>query len=201
MPYKKKKKTSTFYRRKKNYVTRSQVNQMIAARQETKFRVLSWNADSVQDSGRTPITADWCQVGQGHGQSAREGDQILVTGYYGKFQIAGADTTNIVRMIIYISKENTTMSGVSTYDLVDLDKYTILEDKIVTLSQNGEFIKSFTLGKKFNRGAKKGMTVQFDGNTGADVVKNDIKMYVVSDSLAVSDPTFSGNVRLYFKDG
>lgn len=93
------------------------------------------------------------------------------------------------------------MSGVSTYDLVDLDKYTILEDKIVTLSQNGEYIKNFTLGKKFNRGAKKGMTVQFDGTTGADVVKNDIKMYVVSDSLAVPDPTFSGNVRLYFKDG
>jgi ABC-type glycerol-3-phosphate transport system substrate-binding protein len=199
MPYYKSK-FKRKYKRKYRPNFRAMVQKAIAKNLETKFLLKEYNAVSIQDSGRTPITGLLTDVAQGLTQQGRVGNTINVTGMYGQFQVAGADTTNIVRFVIYIPRDVDDEIGVNTYELIDTDRFTVLTDRIVTTTSNGPNIKQFKLVKNFHRGSKKGIQVQFSGSASTDGTFNRIKLYCVSDSSAVSDPALSGNLRVYYKD-
>lgn len=143
-------------------------------------------------------------VDQGDTQNSRQGNQIRLTGMHGKMILTAGDSTNVVRTILYIPKvSSSSISGVGVNDFVDLDQYTVLQDRLHTLSTSGSSqVKSFTISKKFNKGARKGILVQFSGPTGSSqTVKNAMKLYYVSDSGAAVHPTLDANIRVYFKDG
>lgn len=198
MPYK--------YNKNKNGVNRAvqrYVNKQIGKNIETKFGIVNWDT-TVQDEGRTPIDQSLVALAVGDTQSSRTGNQLRLTGLYGQFICRQADTTNIVRMILYIPKNKTvTMSaagGIGVLSAVDLDKFTVLEDKLLHMNNVGGNQKYAKIAKKFNRGSRAGIKVQYDGTTATDVTENDLRLYVVSDSTVINDPAFLGNMRTYFKD-
>ncbi len=197
------------YRKKKTYTRRKNnlkktVKSMIQDNQETMFRSATYSDDSITDAARSPIDTLLNAVAQGDTQNGRAGNQIVLTGFYGKFMLKVYDATNIIRVIMYIPRnQNVLMStanniGITT--LVDLDQFTILHDKMYPLSTYNPQ-KYFVLSKKFNKGARKGITATYSGSGVDAVVKNSIYLYMVSDSGAVNDPTVSGNFRLFYKDG
>lgn len=193
------------YKKKRMYrpskALRTYVQKTISANQETKQRDLSWDAVSIQDAGRSPITAVINDLAQGDTQNTRDGNQVRITGLYGKFVVTGADSTNIVRFIMYIPKDQTdALSSVDIHTLIDQDSYTVLYDRTITTTSGGVNQKVFTVAKNFHRGSRKGLLTQYYGTGSTDFVKNPIKLYVVSDSLAVSDPSLTGHLRTYFKD-
>lgn len=195
MPYKRK------YRKRRKGNLRRVIQSVISKNQETKQIDYSYNAQTIQDNGRTPIVQELSSCNTGTGQNDRIGNQTLVTGMYGQFAVAGADVTNVVRFIIYIPYDTDDVLNVTTFGLVDQDKYTVLMDKIITTTANGPNIKNFKVKLNFKRGGRKGIRCQFDGSSAANTTKNEIKLYVCSDSLAVADPSLSGHIRTYFKDG
>lgn len=164
---------------------------------ETKQKVEVWNSVGVTDSARTPPSSNITGIAQGDTQSTREGNQIRITGVYGKWLLTKADTTNVVRVIFYKPKQvGDALSGIDINDAVDMDKFHIYSDNLYLLNANTPQ-KVIYVSKKF---PGKGLVVQYHGTASTDVATNDIRLYAVSDSTAVSDPTMSGNFRFYFKD-
>lgn len=186
---------------KRKYVTKTQVNRMIATRRETKFFTTSYDEIAIQDSGRSPLSTELTNITSGDGQSQRTGHQVDVTGFYGKFVIGAGDTTNIVRLVICMPRVAATpLSGLSVIDLLDFDQYTVLYDRYHTVGTGNLQTKMIEIKRKFDFGTRKGISVHYSSGTGTDVTKNAIYLYAVSDSTAVADPIISGNLRLYYKD-
>lgn len=181
---------------------RRYVSKKIAANQETKQRLLTYDQQSIQDGGRTPVSTGLTAVTQGMSQNERIGNEIRVTGLFAKFFFVAADTTNAIRFIIYRPRDPTdTLSNAEVYSLIDQDAYDIVLDKLITVSTNGPGVVSRTFALNFHRGAKNGMRFHFTGSTNTSYGNSPLRLYVVSDSQATGDPTMTGNVRVYFKDG
>lgn len=196
MPKRNAKKSNNFAKKVKN---------VLYAVSETKHNNLSLDTVSIQDVGRTPLNYTLNDVALGNQQSQRDGNQILVTGIYGKGVIQFPDTYNIVRMILYIPKDSDHKLGTDdTIDvptLLDQDRYTILEDRYFAGAYDGgPRVKTFTIKKSFTRGGRKGMVTRWDGVNATDFSRNPIGLYFVSDSVAVSDPTVTLQLRTYYKD-
>jgi len=180
---------------------KSYVQRTISSNIETKQRDLTWDTQAIQDVGRTPLSIVLNDLSQGDTQNTRDGNQVHITGIYGKFVITGADATNIVRVILYIPKvASDTMSTIDVHNLIDQDSYTVLYDKTFTTTYGGTNQRIFTIAKNFHRGSRKGLLTQFYGTGSTDWSKNPLKMYIVSDSAAISDPSLTGHLRTYFKD-
>lgn len=176
------------------------VNNAIRGYSETKQVDHTWNAVAVSDSGG-PISEEMCSIAQGLTQNTRVGNRLTITGMYGNLQIIGADTTNIVRVVFYIPHDvDTTLSGLNTYGLVDQDQVTVLYDRTFVTGTGGPSGHAFRIKKSFTRGNRKGIAVHYSSSASTSCVKNNLKLYVVSDSGAVSHPTLSGQLRIYFKD-
>lgn len=181
---------------------RAYVQQAIARNQETKHLTLSYDT-TVQDAARAPLDNSIVAIGQGDTQETRTGNQILVTGLYGRFMVRSADTTNFVRAVLYIPKDPTvTLTSVALdyIDSIDQDKFTVLYDRVFNLNTAGGNQKIFTIARKFNRGARKGIQVQYSGTASTDQSRNNLHLYFVSDSTVVSDPPIYGYMMTYFKD-
>lgn len=195
MPFKRR------FRKKKQYVTKAQVNKMIESRQETKYYQSSWNAATIADQGIGGRFNALLPLVQGDDFDQRIGNTVLCTGLFGKLYFSAADTTNVVRCIIYIAHDiSDTLSTLTVHGLPDPNRFAIIYDKMIVLNSSGADVKALTIAKKFNRGRKKGIQVQFDADTATDHTKNDIQIMFVSDSGVVSHPTVSGTLRTYYKD-
>lgn len=182
---------------------KSQVKALVRKQQETKFVGLSYAAQPIQDALRTPVDTDMNGVAVGTGYAARIGHQITVTGYHGEFMFTGADATNIMRMVIYVPKDpddslSADITGVTT--LIDLDRYTVLMDRLIGTTSGGVNQQRVVFKKKFAKGNRRGMQTQFFGTNATDFSKNRLRLYITSDSGAISDPTVSGRFRCYYKD-
>lgn len=165
---------------------------------ETKHVYAEASATSVSTS---VLNTQISTIPQGDDEFRRTGNKVTMTGFYGKFQIVGADTTNVVRIVLYIPKDpDDTLSGLNTYQILDQDRFTILSDRLVTTSSSGVNNKVITIAKKFNRGRRRGVVTQFASSTTTDVAKNALKIAWVSDSAAVSHPTIAYHYVMYFKD-
>ena len=143
------------FKKKISKSLRTYVQKAISSNQETKQRDLTWDAVSIQDVGRSPIDGTLNDLSQGDTQNSRDGNQVHITGIYGKFVVTGADTTNIVRYILYIPKDpSDTLTGMSIdiHHLIDQDRFTILYDRNITTTSGGVNQKVFTVAKNFHRG-------------------------------------------------
>lgn len=179
------------------------VQKTINRNSETKFRLISYNGQAITDTARTPINILLQNITQGDSQTQRQGNQIIVTGLFFSLTFLYADDTNIVRLIIYMPKDITDDMATDTISVntaIDLDKYTVLEDRKVFVDNTSHKQAKFNYKKKFNKGTRRGLQTIWHSTAGGDVTKNAIKFYVVSDSTAISDPAMSGEVRLYYKD-
>ena len=137
MPYSKKKYS---YRKKRPYpsykVMRNIAQSVVNKNVETKRYTHEYNATAVAVGASSPIDADLYSMGQGDTPNSRTGNRIIATGVHGSLNVVTADTTNIVRLILYIPRDtddNLSTDALEVYQQIDPDKYTILFDKTVTV--------------------------------------------------------------------
>lgn len=182
---------------------KTMIQQTVSSNIETKFHNTTFVYQSVPDGLRNGVDSNLSGIATGDSQITRTGNQIYVTGINARLWVQNADSTNTVRFIMYIPKDASEDLGTNTYTIntvPDLDHYTILMDKTYHVDTYNPIKNVYGINRKFNKGARKGIRVTFNGTGATNLAKNPIRFYVVSDSGAVSDPTISGTIRLYFKD-
>lgn len=185
--------------RKKKTTFETKVKKIIKQSMEKKYRKVEWNQESVGDSALLDYELQLFNIAQGDDNGARNGNQINCTGIHMQAAVVSADSTNIVRFVIYKpvnAGKSLTSDSVEVYSAIDEDKYHVYFDKLVTVSTYNP-IARITYGKKW-KGL--GMPVKYDSSTSTDVVSNDLRLYVVSDSGAVTHPDFSGHIRIWYTD-
>ena len=176
------------------------IKKAIQSSQETKTVVLNY-ANAIQDSARTPLTNSLVDIDQGLTQATRVGNSVTVTSMKYEWFFTGADSTNSIRVIVYVPKDRDTLITALAYNQApDLDQFTILRDMFICTGGTGGNCKRRNGWIRFNRGRRRGMNVVYTGALGTTVIKNNLHIYMVSDSGAVSDPAVNGFVRLYYKD-
>lgn len=184
------------YKRRRKTVPkhiRQFVQSKINVNQETKH--VNSNVVSLGISS-TATNVDVLNIAQGTDRFERVGNDIRVTGFYGRFQMIGGDATNVIRAIMYIPKDpSATLTGANTYGLIDPNVATILYDRLHVTTLNGPNTKVFTMAKKFKG---KGLHVEWD-DTGT-IKKNRIRLLFVSDSGASLHPTLDYHWACYYKD-
>jgi hypothetical protein len=184
-------------RRKKSNL-KKMIKSMIAGSQETKTIGTELNP-SISNVG---VNYDIASLVGGTGQNARIGNQYKMTSFRLKGGVFGSDTTNLVRIIIYIPKDPTHIMDTSLQALtpVDLDRFTVLSDRLIPVASSGPNCKLYNKVVLFNKGRRTGLNVQFHDSTAGSITKNRLMVYMVSDSGAASHPSFKGWWRFYFKD-
>lgn len=184
-----------------NKKEKTQVKKMILRSSETKFHSETVSADSIGTVGNNYTLSD---IGQGDTANTRDGNQILTTGLYQRYiisrtTIAGAADDTVLRVIAYIPRASVADTlTVATNAFVDMDKFTVLSDKLFLLTENSP-LKQFTYKKSFKKGRSLGMVTQWSSGTSTAWTKNPIKLYVVSDNN-LNKPTFSMTSKTFFKD-
>jgi len=191
----------------RSYVTRQEIGRLISQKQENKVFDLAVNLTNATYAGSI---IDLCAVTQGITEITRIGDELMPKRLLGRFQLNNADTTNTYRCIIFRWKQNDTVaptvggilesSGPSTIQAcyVPLNVNTrstfeVLYDKTYCTYSNANQCKFFSFDLKL---AKKKIEYSFSTTAG----QNKIYMLLISDSSAVTHPTFLGYTRLMFTD-
>lgn len=177
---------------------------------ETKFTIQTYAGGTVIPSS-PGLLMELTNITQGDTQNTRQGNQLHVTGIYGKFvfepnattvsAVPKVDYQYIVRAILFIPKNPTdNLSTLTMHGGVDKDRYNIMMDKYYNINFNGGS-HSIIISKNFKKGGKKGTTVQYNGTAGNAYAKNPIHLLLLSNSsLATEQPFLLGNIRCYFKD-
>jgi len=184
-------------RRRKSSL-KKMIKNMIAGSQETKT-VAQTIDTTISNVG---VNTDISSIAGGSGQQQRIGNSYKMTSFRLKGGVYGADNTNLVRIVIYVPKDATHLISTSTqaHTALDLDRFTILSDRLMPFALDGPNCKLYNKVCLFNKGRRTGMHVQFTDDALTSVVKNRLMIYMVSDSAAVSHPSFKGWWRFYFKD-
>ena len=170
----------------------------IAGSQETKTLGVEINT-GISNVG---VNYDISSIAGGSNQNQRIGNTYKMTSFRLKGGVFGSDTTNLVRIVIYIPKDptHTIDTGLQALSPIDLDRFTVLSDRLIPTASQGPNCKLFNKVCLFNKGRRTGLNVRFHSSLASSIVKNRLMVYMVSDSSAASHPTFTGWWRFYFKD-
>lgn len=204
------KKRSRAVQAKDKPVTRKEVKQIIKRVAETKY--LNFHADLVSVPSTGYINR-MSTIAQGQTDSTRIGDKLRYKSMELRGEFIGADTTQLVRLILFVWKPDSnadapaalsdvlhgTYTGSNevpmapyTHDL--RSNFTILRDKTYALSTAGR--PSVQFHWKLNNVRGKELKLIAAGNEG----KNHIYMMAVSDSDVASHPTLSVISQLSYTD-
>lgn len=158
----------------------------------------------IQDSARNPLDDHVTALAQGTGQNQRVGNRVNITSLKYDLFFTGADATNSIRVIFYIPKDPSvlmgTPAGIPFNKAPDMDNFNILRDMLVSTSSSGQNCVRRQGWLRFNRGNRSGHKERYDGALVSNRVQGHIYVYMVSDSLAVSDPQCNGYIRTFFTD-
>lgn len=189
--------------RRKSKNVKSMVKKQIEKYVEKKTVIYSYFG-GVTDSLRTPLDNHVTATAQGLDQNERIGNRLNVTSLKYDLFFTGADTTNSMRCIFYIPKNPAFLmsagSAVGFNKAPDEDQFNILRDIMVTTSSGGPNCVRKQGWIRFNRGTRSGHKERYSGALNTDLVDGHIYVYMVSDSLAVSDPQVNGYIRSYYTD-
>lgn len=167
---------------------------------EKKFNLWSPVSPTSDFNNTNPLDESLTDISQGVAQTGRVGNQIKMTGQYGKvFLVNTGANTSLVRWIMYIPKEaNDALSSLQYSDPIDKDRYTVLEDRFLTLGSLQNDNGSIPATKIVNIRRRLRNTVQFSGSGATSYTKNPIKVYAVSNSA--DNISVRGYVYSYFTD-
>lgn len=197
MPYGKKYRKKPYKKNNKN-LTRA-VRSIIYKTMETKHNSTTYNQVTVGTQGLGAARLYHVTgVSQGSGNTQRDGHQIKLSGMYMNIILAAADSTNILRIIVFRYKGRYTAGPMTAevYSILDLDDVEAIYDKTHVVSTNGPAAKNIKIALKFrNRNL-----IQYDDSTDTSVTVNPWFVYFVTDSAAVTHPTITGQIRTYWKD-
>lgn len=168
----------------------------------------STGSQSVDFSG---AIIDVSAIAQGDGDTNRNGDQLTLTSYELKYNWVQADTTNLVRTIIFQWLPNTSAGAptvgsvliaaplgtatapLAVYDHDNRYNFRILYDKLHRLDAAHVIQGNEIMITKFARNR-----IQFNG--GATTGSNRIYILIISDSAAAAHPTFYYDNKINFRD-
>jgi len=175
------------------------IKKMIAGEQETKTVIQELQNTPMSNVG---INYDISSLGQGVTQSERVGNAYKLTSFRLKGALFHGGTEDLCRIIVYIPKNIDVLmpTALSSTDPVDLDKFTVLSDRLIPLSNHGPACKLFNKTILFNKGKRAGLNVRFSDHLAASITKNRLMVYMCSFSTAAPHPYFKGWWRAYFKD-
>lgn len=172
---------------------------------ELKQIELYFNSQNITNSGGSSLPS--MNPSKGTNSNQRIGDKIKLVSYYGVFYMrlheTGADTTNSIRMI-HCLNENAQATDSPIYNnggtqmlfnqLPQDQGLIVLEDKLITLSQQGPACRKLVIKKKF----KYPVNLKWDTNN--EYVGWVPQIYFTSDSSLPSHPVLDGQIRYYYTD-
>lgn len=176
-------------------VTRSTVSRMISYRQEKKYKLSTFN----NTSDTTAVITDLNSISQGDGDSNRDGDTLYLTKFHIKGAVENADTTNVLRVLVFRWYEDATPTAANVIEAYAGDgldvfrpmrkdtsqQYHVLFDRNIATSTQGPGVTTFqktVYGKALGR-----KVVKYKGATTSGNGK--IYSLTVSDSSAATHPT------------
>lgn len=186
------------------------VKRQLKAQAEVRFKD-SYATSSASSAGSI-ILLNGTTVGDSNGQ--REGDNILIKSVRVNGHFIGADATNIIRVMLVIDKQ----PNQATFNLTDLldttsseavhayrqttsrDRFTVLYDrKWSTVGSSGTNPNDSTL-RLYKFSKRLNLKSWYFGSAGtvADLKTNALYLVFMSDSGAVTHPTFVYNARVKF---
>lgn len=188
---------------------KKEVKQLVRKESETKRFTFAHSAASVDYGGH--ILGTLTNIAQGDGYNQREGDQITLSKAILRYHFVCANTTNVLRLIIFRYKIDSatppTVADIVTAGYVgsgnapfaplqfgtDREKFNVLYDKSVYLSETTHEVE----GGKHTMYLKNSK-VRF--NAGATDGRGTIWALVISDDGAVTYPTCNFTWELFYKD-
>lgn len=175
------------------------VQQQINRNLERKHVGNTLNAISYDTTG---TNYELTTLAQGDDTNQRTGREVRATSFRFDAVMHYADTTNIIRVILYIAKDNDdTLSGTTVYSLIDHDSFHVLHDEYYAVGNSGPMVTKIKLRKSWiNGGKSRGMLLKYTSSASEVSVQNTLKMFIVSDSGASVHPTITGRYNLYFTD-
>lgn len=204
--------------------TRAGKNAYQISYNRTKLNNLSRRLSSVMDKGSLDTDIDHSisqtatltllnGISQGDGEGAREGKEITLQGVYIRGSLAGADTTNVSRVMIVIDKQcNGAAFGATDlleaggdphalFNKQEVKRFIVLYDRTFATSGTGPnntvFKKYIDLTRKGKKGGYKTIYNQ-NVSTVAGISTGSLYLFTVSDSGAATHPALTGNIRLKF---
>lgn len=191
MPSKKKKPSKT---------VRKYVQSAIDRQIETKYVTYNPNAVSISTRALGVIVDRALNAtGRGNGPKERNGDITKTIGVKGKFFIQGADTTNVIRIILYRPRKVGDLMTNATVELhthIEYQRFIVYRDFYVNTSQTSDDVAKFAIDKSF----KMGLLNNYDGASATDIKSGDLYLYMVSDSALASHPLLYGHLVATYKD-
>lgn len=200
--------------RKLNKRQKNEVKRIIAVRQELKFFVTPTNAFQISSTGVTfPLTL----VTQGDTDQTRDGDRLYAKKMYVRGYIEISDTTNIVRLVFYQWKPNSTATLGDIFlpgptGAIDVDshynhdtrqQFKILWDRTFVLEGNQSAatapVTSASI-RRFQMVLSRGMNRQLQFNGGGTAATNHIYYAAISDSGIANHPELTMSTKFMFTD-
>ena len=173
-------------RRKSNNIKKL-IKSMINNNTETKTAVHNYTTIDVSNVG---VNHDITAIAQGLSQEDRVGNQIKMSSFRLKGCLYSNGNFDMVRIVIYKPKNVNELLATSTTitDPIDLDKYNILSDRLVPLSNDGSPVKPYNKVLLFNRGIRNGLRITYSTSLAASIQKNQLIVYMVSGSTSIPPP-------------
>jgi len=203
------KKQRAFLAQPLNQTQKKQVQRAITSNEEVKWVNVSGSSTAVPLTGVTSVLSI---PAQGQTSTTRVGDKIKLIKCWIDWSLIVADSTNVVRVILWQYKENTVLQTPTLANILDIgpsgavpevwsayndfrkDHFKILVDKSYDL--NGVSVPFIT--RRWRVPITSLNKVQF--NVGATTGYNHLCLSFISDSVAVSHPATTYMARTYFTD-
>ncbi len=173
-------------------IARDEAYKVVNQQTENKRQLLS----GALSASTTIAFSSQTNISQGTADTSRDGDEIIVKNMRYRFTIAAADTTNVVRLILFWWDQATTPVLADLFSDAAGDVNSVLDnpngnarvimDKTVALSTTGSNNVVF---HRFDKFYKRGIKVEYGSSTATDLRRNELVLAYVSDSGAVTHPT------------
>ena len=161
-------------------------SRLVMYKPESKYANRNINHTAV-----TTSTLVLTAIAAGSGTSGRDGRKIKIKSLECNFLPGG---TVPIRCIIYVPKTASDTLGLASVDAaVENDQFWILKDFYIN-SNTDTALTGTQMGHRFPMG----LTVEFDGDTATDQVKNPIKMYL--HNAGNNTQTINGHTKVWYTD-
>lgn len=185
-------------------ISRAQANKVYRKNAEAKYHDTDYNS-TIDASGTVQHLSN---MAQDDTSSGRDGETVQTKSIFFRYSVVGADSTNLMRVIVFADRDSsgtapTVLNVLSNgFDprsaLVNTNKlrFKVLYDRLHALEAPGTG-NGIQVVKKFIQYNRK---MTFSTTSGSPRA-NALFVLLLSDSGAVSHPTFHGHFRLRYMDG
>lgn len=186
---------------------KSQVNQIINRRVETKLKTGSFNGTAIDNS--TGAQLGFADIAQGSSNDQRNGTEVELRRFTFEGVLTFPDSTNVIRCIVCTTPDNVTGPG-GYYPAV----YTPLDTQEAGIKVWRDFLicggnpagpaaRRIKLDVPFHKAGRSGMKLKYYDTTGTSHVMGNPGrpwLFFISDSGAVTHPTITGHAKCWYKD-